>query len=242
MCSPCRRSSCRTRNFRAPRSRRSASMRRWSGQKTYNGCRDPRAPRDHRRRARHSGYEDPQRRVAAASIAGIRVINVYVPNGQTVGSEKFAYKLAWLAALCSYLEAELARHARLLVLGDYNIAPEDRDVHDPAAWEGQRARERTGARGARAPHEPWSDRYVSPVRAAARAATRWWDYRAGAFRRDHGLRIDLILANEALARTCSVCHIERDRAPGNVRRITRRSLRALTYSTRLHRLVRGVCR
>jgi exodeoxyribonuclease-3 len=181
----------------------------WSGQKTYNGvailarqditdvvCGIP-------------GYEDPQRRVVAASIAGIRVINVYVPNGQTVGSEKFAYKLAWLEALGAHLKAELARHARLVVLGDYNIAPEDRDVHDPAAWEGSV--------------------HVSPAERAALAnlmslglidtfrlfeqpesCYSWWDYRAGAFRRDHGLRIDLILANAALAKACSACHIERE--------------------------------
>jgi len=181
----------------------------WSGQKTYNGVAIL---------ARHEitdvvrgipGYEDPQRRVVAASIAGIRVINVYVPNGQTVGSEKFAYKLAWLEALCSYVEAELARHARLLVLGDYNIAPEDRDVHDPAAWEGSvhvSAPERAAL--ARLMSLGLIDTFRQFEQ--PRSCYSWWDYRAGAFRRDHGLRIDLILANETLARTCSVCHIERE--------------------------------
>jgi exodeoxyribonuclease-3 len=181
----------------------------WSGQKTYNGVAIL---------ARHEitdvvrgipGYEDPQRRVAAASIAGIRVINVYVPNGQTVGSEKFAYKLAWLEALYSYLEAELDRHARLLVLGDYNIAPEDRDVHDPAAWEGSvhvSAPERAAL--ARLVSLGLSDTFR--LFDQPQSCYSWWDYRAGAFRRDHGLRIDLILANGALARTCSDCHIERE--------------------------------
>lgn len=82
------------------------------------------------------GFEDEQRRVLAATIAGVRVIDVYVPNGQAVGSEKYQYKLRWLDALEGYVAAQLARHPRLVVLGDYNIAPEDRDVHDPKAWEG----------------------------------------------------------------------------------------------------------
>ena len=72
----------------------------------------------------------------AATIGGVRVIDVYVPNGQTVGSDKFEYKLRWLEALRDYLDAEMRRHPRLVVLGDFNIAPEDRDVHDPKAWEG----------------------------------------------------------------------------------------------------------
>ncbi|HEV7431735.1 MAG TPA: exodeoxyribonuclease III, partial [Steroidobacteraceae bacterium] len=82
------------------------------------------------------GYDDPQRRILAASIGGVRVINLYVPNGQVVGSDKFLYKLGWLRALRGWLRQELATHERLIVLGDFNIAPEDRDVHDPAAWVG----------------------------------------------------------------------------------------------------------
>ena len=181
----------------------------WSGQKTYNGV---------ALLARQEitdvvrdipNYEDAQRRVLAATIAGTRVINVYVPNGQAVGSEKFAYKLAWFEALRAYVAAELARHPRLIVLGDFNVAPEDRDVHDPAAWEGQV--------------------HVSPEERAALASLTglglrdafrlfqqpdgvysWWDYRAGAFRRNHGLRIDLILVNEPLALACQSCRIERE--------------------------------
>jgi exodeoxyribonuclease-3 len=134
---------------------------------------------------------------------------VYVPNGQAVGSEKFAYKLQWFEALYAYVNAELARHERLIVLGDYNVAPDDRDVHDPAGWQG--------------------NVHVSPPERAALAhlmslglqdsfrlfdqpekSYSWWDYRAGAFRRNHGLRIDLILASEALAGACKACHIERE--------------------------------
>jgi hypothetical protein len=82
------------------------------------------------------GFEDEQKRVLAATVAGVRVIDVYVPNGQTVGSEKYEYKLRWFAALREYVASELTRHPHLVVLGDYNVAPEDRDVHDPKAWEG----------------------------------------------------------------------------------------------------------
>jgi exodeoxyribonuclease-3 len=143
------------------------------------------------------------------------VIDVYVPNGQTVGSEKFAYKLRWLAALRDFVAAELARHERLVLLGDFNVAPEDRDVHDPKAWEGSV--------------------HVSPPERAALAALTatgledcfrlfeqpeksysWWDYRMMAFRRNAGLRIDLILASPAIARKCGSCQI--DKAPRRLER------------------------
>lgn len=181
----------------------------WSGQKTYNGVAIlARNPITNIVRG-IPGYEDAQRRVLAATIDGVRVIDVYVPNGQAVGSEKYAYKLAWFEALQAYIGAEMARHPRLAVLGDFNVAPEDRDVHDPAAWEGHV--------------------HVSPQERAALArlaalglkdsfrlfeqppgSYSWWDYRAGAFRRNNGLRIDLILATESLARACKGCHIERE--------------------------------
>jgi exodeoxyribonuclease-3 len=159
------------------------------------------------------GFADPQRRVLATTIpaAGgpLRIIDLYVPNGQTVGSDKYAYKLDWLAALRRWLRDEAARHAQLVVLGDFNIAPEDRDVHDPPAWEG-------------------SVHVSEPERAALRAllddglvdlfrrfeqpdrSYSWWDYRAGAFRRNHGLRIDLVLASAALAARCAACVIDRE--------------------------------
>jgi exodeoxyribonuclease-3 len=173
----------------------------FSGQKTYNGVallsRHPMTDlvRD------IPDFDDPPRRVLAATIASpegtFRVINLYVPNGQAPGSEKFAYKLRWLEALTRWLENEAAQHPGLVVLGDFNVAPEDRDVHDPAAWVG--------------------NVHVSPEeRAALRAildlglvdafrhfdqpekSFSWWDYRQGAFRRNNGLRIDLILAHRAL--------------------------------------------
>jgi exodeoxyribonuclease III len=153
------------------------------------------------------GYEDSQARVLAATVRGVRIIDVYVPNGQAPGSDKYAYKLAWMAALKGYIESELARHRGLLVLGDFNVAPEDRDVHDPAAWVGSvhvspPERAALTALGL----TDLFRRFAQPERSYS-----WWDYRQGAFRRDHGLRIDLILANEALARECRSCTI--DRAP-----------------------------
>ena len=187
----------------------------FSGQRTYNGVAIlarsaledvvPGIP----------GFEDEQKRVLAATCAGVRVINVYVPNGQSVGSDKYEYKLRWLEALRRHLAEELQRHRRVVVLGDFNIAPEDRDVHDPKAWEG-------------------SGHVCEPEREALRALQAlglvdvfrlfeqpektfsWWDYRRVAFRRNAGLRIDLVLASEELAGKCAACHV--DKAPRRLER------------------------
>ena len=154
-------------------------------------------------------FVDSQQRVLAATVGGIRIWNLYVPNGQAVGSEKYAYKLDWLAALRRRLEAELGRHERLIALGDFNIAPDDRDVHDPARWEGQIMCS-AGERAAFAAllelglHDIFR-KFEQPPKAFT-----WWDYRAGAFRRNHGLRIDLILASAPLAERCKACRIDRE--------------------------------
>ena len=178
-----------------------------SGQKTYNGVAllsraEARAVvRD------MPGFDDPQRRVLAASIGGVRVINLYVPNGQSVGSDKFLYKLGWLRSLRGWLLSELAAHPLLLVLGDFNIAPEDRDVHDPAAWVGSvhvSPEEREALRDTLALGlVDVFRKFEQPPRSYS-----WWDYRAGGFRRNHGLRIDLLLASQALAARCSACTID----------------------------------
>jgi exodeoxyribonuclease-3 len=178
------------------------------GQKTYNGVaiisRSPVA-------AVANGMPadaDPQRRVIAATIGPVRLVNVYVPNGQAIDSEKYTYKLAWLERLRSYLASLLNAHPNLLVVGDFNIAPEDRDVHDPAAWEGSvhvSAPEREAL--ARIEALGLTDlfrRFEQPPRSWS-----WWDYRMNAFRRDHGLRIDLMLASSELARHCTACTIDR---------------------------------
>jgi exodeoxyribonuclease-3 len=154
------------------------------------------------------GFEDEQKRVLAATIAGVRIIDVYVPNGQTVASEKYEYKLRWLVALRAYVQAELARHPSLVMLGDYNIAPEDRDVHDPKAWEGSvhvSEPERAALRALLATGlEDCFRRFEQPEKSFS-----WWDYRMMAFRRNAGLRIDLILASTALAQKCGTCHIDK---------------------------------
>ena len=154
-------------------------------------------------------YDDPQRRILAASVDGVRVINLYVPNGQSVGSDKYYYKLGWLRALRAWLRDELVAYPRLVVLGDFNIAPEDRDVHDPAAWVGSvlvSPEERAALQAA------MSLGLIDVFRSFEQPprSYSWWDYRAGAFQRNNGLRIDLVLASAALAERCSACTIDRE--------------------------------
>lgn len=181
----------------------------FTGQKTYNGVavlsREPvqdvllALP----------GLQDEQKRFAAVTVGDVRVVCVYVPNGQSLESDKYPYKLAWLQTLTNWLREELQRHPRLALLGDYNIAPEDRDVHDPAAWVG--------------------NVLVSPAERAAFVALQelglkdafrlfeqeekgfsWWDYRMNGFRRNLGLRIDHILLSPELAGACTRCVIDRE--------------------------------
>ena len=183
----------------------------FSGQKTYNGVAilSREAPRDVL--VGVPGFEHEQRRAISATIGDLRIVNLYVVNGQEVGTGKYAFKLEWLAAVRRWLAEELRAHPNLVVLGDFNIAPDERDVHDPAVW-----------------HE---DHILSS--AAERAALRellalglhdgyrllhqeggvfsWWDYRQAAFRRNLGLRIDLTLVSEALR--CRVVAAGIDREP-----------------------------
>ncbi len=180
-----------------------------AGQRTYNGVAILARAEPAEVLRDMPGYDDPQRRVLAVSLGGLRVINLYVPNGQTVGSDKFMYKLGWLRALRHWLREELAAHERLVVLGDFNVAPEDRDVHDPAAWVGSvlvSPEEREALRAAL--NLGLIDvfrRFEQPPRSYS-----WWDYRAGAFQRNNGLRIDLLLASQALAERCTACTIDRE--------------------------------
>ena len=184
----------------------------FSGQKTYNGVAilTTGAPE-----AVSSGFPQEQKRMLAATIDGVRVVCVYCPNGQAVGSEKYAYKLAWFAQLRDWLRDELARHPRLAVLGDFNVAPEDRDVHDPAAWEGQvhvSAPERAAFRALLELGLVDAFRlFPQPERTFS-----WWDYRMMGFRRNAGLRIDEILLSEPLARACTACAV--DKAPRRLER------------------------
>ena len=180
----------------------------FAGERTYNGVallsRQP-ATEINRELP---GLNDSQRRLLGATLAGLRVLNLYVPNGQAVGSDKYAYKLNWLDRLADYIQAQLAAYPYLIALGDFNIAPEDRDVHDPVAWAGQvlcSEAERLALRRLLALG------LVDTFRLFEQAPGHfsWWDYRAAAFRRNLGLRIDLILVNPALASQCIACRIDK---------------------------------
>jgi len=189
----------------------------FSGQKTYNGVailsRLRQAPADIVTGI--PGLADHQRRVLGASYGKLRLLNLYVPNGAEVGSEKFEYKLDWLKKLTRYAKKQLAEHRQFVILGDFNIAPDDRDVHNPEAWEGSVL--------------------VSPQERAAlnklcklgladtfrlfdqeEKIYSWWDYRMLGFRRNHGLRIDLVLASGALAKKCTASYV--DKAPRRLER------------------------
>lgn len=181
-----------------------------NGQKTYNGVAIvSRLPMTAVARDMPD-YADEQKRVIAATIAGVRVVCAYFPNGQSLESDKYRYKLDWLDAMHGYMTRTLADHDRVVLLGDCNIAPEDRDVHDPKAWEGQvlvSDKERAAWRNLAGLGLTDCFRlFEQPEKTFS-----WWDYRMLGFRRNAGLRIDHILASPALAAHCRACVV--DRAP-----------------------------
>ncbi len=187
----------------------------FSGQKTYNGVailsKTPAGEVQHG----IPDHDDDQKRVIAATFGDVRVICVYVPNGQAVDSDKYYYKLGWLDKLRNWLKEELTRNPKLAVLGDYNIAPEDRDVHDPVLWQGNVL-----------VSEAERIHFQNLIKLGLHDSFRlfeqpeksftWWDYRMMAFRRNHGLRIDHILISEALVKQCKSCVI--DKAPRKLER------------------------
>lgn len=183
----------------------------FSGQKTYNGVavllREASMPPGADVQVGIPGFEDDHKRVLAVSVGELRVVCLYVPNGQSVGSDKYAYKLRWLAALHDWIRAELATQPQLALLGDFNIAPEDRDVHDPAAWKDQvlfSEPEKQALRDLVALGFADSFRlFEQPERSYT-----WWDYRMLAFRRKMGLRIDHILLSSPLAARCTACTVD----------------------------------
>ena len=180
-----------------------------SGQKTYNGVAVISREQPGDPVTDFPGFEDPQRRMLAVTVDDVRVVNLYVPNGQAVGTEKYEYKLGWLAALRKFIEGEIELHDNIVVLGDFNIAPADEDVHDP---------------------EKWGDAILCspPERAALQAllslgltdvfrkfeqpekSFSWWDYRAAGFRRNAGLRIDLILGSDTMTRLCTASYVDKE--------------------------------
>ena len=179
----------------------------YSGQKTYNGVallsRAPGADVQ----AGIPNFADEQKRVLAATYGDVRVVCVYIPNGESVESDKYQYKLKWLAALTEWLGAEIKKYPKLALLGDYNIAPEDRDVWDVKDWEGKvlfSAPERAAFNGLVSLGLKDSFRlFDQPERSFT-----WWDYRMNAFRRKLGLRIDHILLTEPLAQACAACAVD----------------------------------
>jgi exodeoxyribonuclease III len=177
------------------------------GQKTYNGVAILSKGEARDVLTAIPAFDDPQRRVLAATVSCTRVICVYVPNGERVESDKYRYKMQWLAALAGWLRDEVSRFPELAVLGDFNIAPEPRDVHDPAAWENRvlfSAPERDAFRTLVALGLKDSFRLFEQPD----MSYTWWDYRMNAFRRKMGLRIDHILLSDALAARCTSCTID----------------------------------
>jgi exodeoxyribonuclease-3 len=159
------------------------------------------------------GFDDEQKRVIAATVGGIRVIDFYVPNGQSVASDKYRYKLDWCSAATAFLRDELQRHGTLVVAGDFNIAPEDRDVHDPDLWRGQVM----CSEPERAVFREWLGLALKDsfrLFAQPDKTFSWWDYRQLAFPKNHGLRIDHVLLSSDLTARCTECRIDRNMRKG----------------------------
>jgi len=180
----------------------------FAGEKTYNGVAVI---------ARHPladivtdppGLDDGQRRVLAVTSGHLRILNLYVVNGQEVGSDKYAWKLEWLSRISRYIKSQLKEHDHLVVLGDFNIAPDDRDVHDPEAWH-ERILCSTPERQALGALLDLGLVDTFRLFEQEEKSFSWWDYRAAAFRRNLGLRIDLILASRSLAAGCTSCRIDK---------------------------------
>lgn len=179
-----------------------------SGQKTYNGVAILSRATAGDVQMGIPDFADEQKRVIAATIDDVRIVCVYIPNGQAIGSDKYQYKLKWLNALHDWLKQELTRYPKLVLLGDYNIAPEDRDVHDPVAWQGNVL-----------VSEPERQQFNNLIQLGLRDSFRlfeqaeksysWWDYRMMALRHNHGLRIDHILISDPLVGQCKSCVIDK---------------------------------
>ncbi|MDX2456772.1 MAG: exodeoxyribonuclease III [Gammaproteobacteria bacterium] len=181
----------------------------FSGQKTYNGVAIISKEEASDIITDVSGLDDPQRRILGATIGDIRILNLYVVNGQEVGSDKYAHKLHWLDKVTDHISKQLQQFERFVVLGDFNIAPDDRDVHDPEAWH-ERILCSTPEREAlqKILELGLADTYRLFEQEAE--SYSWWDYRAAGFRRNRGLRIDLLLASRALADCCRACTIDKE--------------------------------
>jgi len=177
------------------------------GQKSYNGVANITKKPSEQTNKGITGFDDPQTRVISTTHDGIRVVNVYVPNGQAVGTEKFLYKLEWLSHLKIMLDNDLKEYPKMVVLGDFNIAPSDEDIHDPDEWKDKilcSDEERSAL------EEILSLGFHDSFRLFEKGPGfhSWWDYRAAAYRRGLGLRIDLLLASEELKSACKKGYID----------------------------------
>lgn len=181
-----------------------------AGQKAYNGVallsREPGIGEE----VGLAEFPDPQQRVIAATFQGIRVVSVYCPNGESLNSDKYQYKLAWFDALQRYIQRALVQYPRLVIAGDFNIAPHDQDIHDPKAWAGEvlcspPEREKFAALLSLGLTDCF--RQVKPLETEA---FTWWHYRVNAFKRNMGLRIDHILVSDGLSARVRDCQIDRD--------------------------------
>lgn len=179
-----------------------------SGQKTYNGVATISKKQATDIITDVPGLEDPQRRILGTTFGNVRVLNLYVVNGQEVGSEKYQYKLNWLEAITQYISTDLKNHQNYIVLGDFNITPDDRDLHSPEKWKGRilcseperEALNKIEALG----FEDTFRQFDQPEQTYS-----WWDYRQMAFSRNRGMRIDLILANKSLAANCTRSYVDK---------------------------------
>ena len=181
----------------------------FSGQKTYNGVAIISKEAAGDVITDVAGLDDPQRRILGATIGGTRILNLYVVNGQEVGSEKYAHKLHWLDKVTDHISAQLQQFERFVVLGDFNIAPDDRDVHDPEAWH-ERILCSTPEREALQKIQQLGLVDTFRLFDQEEQSYSWWDYRAAGFRRNRGLRIDLVLASRSLADSCRACNIDKE--------------------------------
>ncbi len=182
----------------------------YAGQKTYNGVAVLSKLQGTDVITDIPALDDPQRRILAVTIDDIRVLNLYVVNGKEVGSDKYEYKLDWLKKVTAFIKKDLEKYPNYVVLGDFNIAPEDADVHDPAAWKGKVL---CSDKERQALQEIIDLGFVDTFRLFDQEENTfsWWDYRAAGFRRNLGLRIDLILASAALEGNCVFSVV--DKAP-----------------------------
>ena len=180
-----------------------------SGQKTYNGVAviSKTPPVD--QVFDFPDLEDPQRRILASTVGDVRVVDLYIPNGSEVGSEKYAYKLNWLKSLRNFLEAEMQQHENVVVLGDFNIAPADADVHDPEKW-GEAILCSPPERAALGELIDLGLTDVFRKFEHPEKTFSWWDYRAAGFRRNAGLRIDLILTSDPMTDRCTASYVDKE--------------------------------